>query len=114
MIDSHCHLTDPRLFEQLNAVLDRAAAAGVTRMITVGTQPEDDAAAVALCRGRENVRCTVGVHPNYCHEVELESVGRLRELQGDPTVVALGEMGLDYHHNFAALARQKQFFEAQL
>ncbi|HMB95056.1 MAG TPA: TatD family hydrolase [Tepidisphaeraceae bacterium] len=39
MIDSHCHLTDPRLFEQLDAVLSRAAAAGVKKMITIGTEP---------------------------------------------------------------------------
>src|SRR5690349_12617520 len=114
MIDSHCHLTDPRLFEQLDAVLSRAAAAGVTRMITVGTNPADDAAAIAVCRGRENVRCTVGVHPNYCHEVDFAEVPRLRELQRDPSVVALGEMGLDYHYDFADRARQRQFFEAQL
>jgi TatD DNase family protein len=114
MIDSHCHLTDPRLFEQFDGVLSRAAAAGVTRMITVGTHPADDAAAIAVCRGRENLRCTVGVHPNYCHEVDFAEVPRLRELQLDPSVVALGEMGLDYHHNFADRARQRQFFEAQM
>src|SRR5437764_13449722 len=109
MIDSHCHLTDPRLFEQLDAVLSRAAAAGVTRMITVGTNPADDEAAIAVCRGRENLRCTVGVHPNYCHEVEITEVPRLREMQCDPSVVALGEMGLDYHYDFADRARQRQF-----
>jgi TatD DNase family protein len=114
MIDSHCHLTDPRLFEQLDEVLSRAAAAGVTRMITVGTNPADDAAAIDVCRGRANLRCTVGVHPNYCHEVDFAEVPRLRELQRDPSVVALGEMGLDYHHNFADRARQRRFFEAQM
>jgi TatD DNase family protein len=114
MIDSHCHLTDPRLFEQLDDVLWRATAAGVTRMITVGTNPADDAAAIAVCRGRENLRCTVGVHPNYCHEVDFAEVPRLRELQRNPAVVALGEMGLDYHYDFADRARQGQFFEAQM
>src|SRR2546423_6953341 len=115
MIDSHCHLTDPRLFDQLEDVLTRAAAAGVNRMITVGTHPPDNAAAIAVCRGREDrLRCTVGVHPNYCHEVEFEEVARLREVQSDANVVALGEMGLDYHYNFADRARQRKFFEAQL
>jgi TatD DNase family protein len=114
MIDSHCHLTDPRLLEQLDDVLSRAAAVGVTRMITVGTEPADARAAIDLCRGRDNVRCTVGVHPNYCHEVEFEAIGALRELQTDPSVVALGEMGLDYHYDFADRARQRRFFEAQL
>jgi TatD DNase family protein len=115
MVDSHCHLTDPRLFEQLEDVLARAAAAGVSRMITVGTNPADDEAAIGVCRGRmDRLRCTVGVHPNYCHEVEFDEVARLRELQRDPAVVALGEMGLDYHYDFADRARQRKFFEAQL
>jgi len=115
MIDSHCHLTDPRLFEQLDDVLARARAAGVTRMITIGTEPADDRAAIDVCRGRPNLRCAIGVHPNYCHEVEFEpAIQGLRELQRDPSVVALGEMGLDYHHGFADHATQKRFFEAQL
>jgi len=114
MIDSHCHLTDPRLFEQLAAVIERARVAGVTRLVTIGTSPEDDRAAIELCKGRNNIRCAVGVHPNYCHEVEFSAVESLREMQKDASVVALGEMGLDYHHHFAERSRQKKFFEAQL
>ncbi|HEX3357292.1 MAG TPA: TatD family hydrolase [Tepidisphaeraceae bacterium] len=114
MIDSHCHLTDPRLHQQLDAVLSRAVAAGVSRMITIGTELEDDLKAIEVCRGRENLRCSIGVHPNYCHEVEFEKISILRELQKDPSVVALGEMGLDYHHNFADRTKQRKFFEAQL
>jgi TatD DNase family protein len=114
LIDSHCHLTDPRLHQQLDAVLSRAVAAGVSRMITIGTELEDDLKAIEVCRGRENLRCSIGVHPNYCHEVEFEKISILRELQKDPSVVALGEMGLDYHHNFADRTKQRKFFEAQL
>lgn len=114
MIDSHCHLTDPRLHSQLAGVLTRAAAAGVTRMITIGTDLADDEAAVALCRTLPNVRCAIGVHPNYTHEADLNELPRLRELQADPMVVALGEMGLDYHHQFASRQRQLAFFEPQL
>jgi TatD DNase family protein len=114
MVDSHCHLTDPRLLSQLEDVLARAAAANVTRVITIGTNPADAARAIELCRGRDNVRCAIGVHPNYCHEVEESELPRIREMQADPTVVALGEMGLDYHYNFADRARQRRFFEWQL
>jgi TatD DNase family protein len=115
MIDSHCHLTDPRLHEQLDDVLARAAAGGVSRIVTIGTNPKDDAAAIEVCKGRENLRCSIGVHPNYCHEVEEATyIATLRELQSDPSVVALGEMGLDYHYDFADRARQWRFFEAQL
>jgi TatD DNase family protein len=114
MIDSHCHLTDSRLLTQLPAVLARAAAAGVTRMITIGTTIDDAEAAIELCHQHANVRCAIGVHPNYTHEAQLSDLPRLRELQSDPTVVALGEMGLDYFHKYAPRERQLQFFEAQL
>jgi TatD DNase family protein len=114
MIDSHCHFTDPRLGSQLEAVLARARAAGVTRFITIGTGLADDEAAVALCRGRDDVRCAIGVHPNYSHEAEVADLPRLRDLQLDPAVVALGEMGLDYHHHFAPRQKQFQIFEPQL
>jgi TatD DNase family protein len=114
MIDSHCHLTDPRLHEQLDAVLSRAADAGVTRMISIGTNVPDDRGVIELCRGRANLRCAIGVHPNYCHEAKIEDVAELRELQRDRSVVALGEMGLDYFHKFADRATQVRFFEAQL
>src|SRR3982751_5303073 len=114
MIDTHCHLTDPRLLEQLGDVLGRAEAAGGTRMITIGTSLADDEAAVAICHGRPNLRCVVGVHPNYSHEADLNDLPRLRAIQADPSVVALGEMGLDYHHHFAPRARQYEVFEFQL
>src|SRR4051794_40921226 len=114
MIDSHCHLTDPRLKSQLDDVLHRAAEAGVSRMISIGTNLADDRDVIDLCRGRLNLRCSIGVHPNYCHESRIEDVQALRELQRDASVVALGEMGLDYHHDFADHTTQRKFFEAQL
>jgi TatD DNase family protein len=114
MIDTHCHLTDPRLFEQLDAVLARAEAAGVKRIVTVGTQPGDWGAALAVAKTRANVRCAVGGHPNNCHEFEFGDLARLREFCEDSAVVALGEMGLDYHHKFSSRQKQARYFEAQL
>jgi len=119
MIDSHCHLTDPRLFNQLEDVLARAKAAGVSRLITIGTDIADSRAAIAACRGRdgkvrENLRCVIGVHPNYTQQAMLEELPVLRDLSADPAVVALGEMGLDYFHKFADRKHQAAMFEAQL
>jgi TatD DNase family protein len=114
MIDTHCHLTDPRLLGQIEAVLTHAAAAGVERMVTIGTRPGDWEAALSVAAGRPNIRCALGVHPNHCREVELSEVANLRGLQHNPAVVALGEMGLDYHYEFAPKARQRQFLGAQL
>jgi TatD DNase family protein len=114
MIDTHCHLTDPRLLEQLEAVLSRAQSAGVTGMVSVATHPADWPAALELANTRGQLRCAIGVHPNYCHQVELDELPQLRGLQNHPSVVALGEMGLDYHYEYAPKSRQAQFLEAQL
>jgi TatD DNase family protein len=114
MIDTHCHLTDPRLAEQLDDVIERARIAGVTRMITIGTDLADDRDAIAVCRGREHVRCAIGIHPNYTQDATLADVPQLRVLQADPSVVALGEMGLDYFHQFADRGHQARLFEAQM
>lgn len=114
MIDTHCHLTDPRLACQLEAVLARAAAAGIERMVTIGTKPSDWEPALAITRDHSNVRCGLGVHPNHCHEVELDQLATLRGLQAQPGVLAVGETGLDYHYDFAPRSRQAEFFEAHL
>ncbi len=114
MIDTHCHLTDPRLGSQLRDVLDRAKAAGVTRLVTIGTSLQDDRAAIAVCQGRDFLRCAIGVHPNYSHEADLVELPLLRQLLSDHSVVALGEMGLDYFHHFAPRPRQFEVFEFQL
>lgn len=114
MIDTHCHLTDPRLEEQLDSVLHRASAAGVSRMVTIGTDLDDAMKCVELCRAIPNVRCAIGVHPSHCGHVRIEDLPQLRQLQADASVVALGEMGLDYHHDFAPRDRQKNVFEFQL
>ena len=114
MIDTHCHLTDPRLFEHLDAVLSRAAAAGVDRVVTIGTDVEDAQAAIEVCQRTANVRCAVGIHPNYSADARVEDVAKLRQLQQHPSVVALGEMGLDYHYDRAEPAHQRKIFEAQL
>jgi TatD DNase family protein len=114
MIDTHCHLTDPRLLGQLDGVLARAVATGVKRMVSIGTHPADWLAVLDLVKNHSNIRCAIGVHPNYCHQAELSDVAQLRGLQNNPAVVALGEMGLDYHYDFAPKSRQTEFLGAQL
>jgi len=114
MIDTHCHLTDPRLHEQLDDVLSRAREAGVERIITIGTASADDVSVLRLSRRLTHVRCAVGLHPNYVTEEELAALEALEGLQADPNVLALGEMGLDYHHKFAPRALQAKAFEFQL
>lgn len=114
MIDSHCHLTYEPLAKQLDDVLKRAAAAGVKRMITIGTDLADAQRAVELCRRHENIRCAIGIHPHHSGQAADEDVAWLRSLQQATAVVALGEMGLDYHYDFSPRERQAEIFTAQL
>jgi TatD DNase family protein len=115
MIDSHCHLTDPRLFEQIDGVLARAAEAGVGQIVTIGTDPLDAAAAIDLARRfPDQVRCAIGIHPNESGNYDVPAVQQIRMLAADPSVVALGEMGLDYFWDKVPKDRQRRVFEAQL
>jgi TatD DNase family protein len=116
MIDTHCHLTDENLLQQLPDVLARAAAAGVREMITIATDVADSGAAVELCRDHPQVRCTVGIHPNYAHAATAADVAKL-DVFLSPIgngVVAMGEMGLDYFHNHTPRDHQHAVFRAQL
>jgi len=114
MIDSHCHLTYSQLSDQLDAVLARAAEAGVVRMITIGTTVADARLAVDLCSRHANIRCAVGIHPHHAAEVAPDDLAALRELERRPEVLALGEMGLDYHYDFSPRPRQQEIFAQQL
>jgi TatD DNase family protein len=93
MIDTHCHLTDPRLLDQIAAVLDRAQSAGILEMVTIGTDPPDWEAAIALTKKYPNVRCAVGVHPNNCHEVPFERIADLRKYFPSPGTPGEGRGG---------------------
>jgi len=97
LIDTHAHLDFPDFANDLDALLDRAAAAGVTRIITIGTSIEGSRRAVALAEKYPQVFAVVGVHPNSAAEADTNFIDELRTLAQNPRVVALGETGLDYH-----------------
>ncbi|HEY1685473.1 MAG TPA: TatD family hydrolase [Tepidisphaeraceae bacterium] len=115
MTDSHCHLTDERLGDQLEAVIARANEVGVTRLVTIGTDLEDSARCIEICRSYPNVRCAVGLHPGSISEHEF-SISKLAELSQQPDVVAIGEIGLDYFwcKEPAQQEAQKKVFIEQL
>jgi TatD DNase family protein len=114
MIDTHCHLTDERLGKDLEGVLQRAHDAGVSRVVSVSVDLDDSRAAIEVCRARPDVRCAVGVHPNNSGPVSVEQIAQLEKLQAHPAVVALGEMGLDYHWQDVPRDHQAGIFQAQL
>lgn len=97
LIDTHAHLDFPDFGNELDAILARAAAAGVTRVVTIGTTVEGSRRAVALAGKYPNVFATIGVHPSNADEASDDCIAELRALAANPRVIALGEMGLDYH-----------------
>jgi len=97
LIDTHAHLDYPDFENDLPAVIDAARAAGVDRIITIGTGVESSRRAVALAEKFDAVFAVVGLHPTHVCEETGDWLGEIRTLAAHPKVVAIGETGLDYH-----------------
>jgi TatD DNase family protein len=116
LTDSHCHLDHEKFALDLDAVLTRAADAGVTRILCIGTgdgPPELDRA-IRLADRYEQIVATVGVHPHEAAKVTAQTYTDLRRLAAHPKVVAFGEIGLDYHYDFSPREIQREVFIEQL
>lgn len=118
LIDSHCHL-DPRAFGDdagVDAAVARAHEAGVDTMITIGSGYGFESAvrALAVVRRHPELRCTAGLHPHDAKDATDARLADLFALARAPEVVALGEMGLDYHYDFSPRDVQRAAFNAQM
>jgi TatD DNase family protein len=116
LTDSHCHLDAEKFAHDLDAVLERAAQAGVTRMLSIGTgdgPPELDRA-IHLADRYSQIYASVGVHPHDASKVTPKTFDALRTLGQHPKVVAFGEIGLDYHYDFSPREVQREVFIEQL
>jgi TatD DNase family protein len=114
MIDTHCHLNDSKAFPDPRAEIDAALAAGVNRLIVVGTHPPDWANTISLAEAYEEVFAIVGWHPNYTAEYDRSSLAELESLLNHPRVLALGEIGLDYHWDYSPRMTQFDALKDQL
>jgi len=96
-IDTHVHLGDPRFDEDRSAVIARAAAAGVSRLVEIGDSPREWERSLALSREHPGmVRCALGIHPYHVPMLDAEALDALAKAASSPEVVAVGEFGLDY------------------
>ncbi len=116
LTDSHCHLDSEKFAGDLEESVARARAAGVNRFLAIGTGegPPDLEAGIRLAARFESFWATVGVHPHDAGKAAPETFARLRTLAQHPKVVALGEIGLDYHYDFAPRDVQQRVFREQL
>jgi TatD DNase family protein len=116
LVDSHVHLDDPKFDADREAVIERALAAGVERMMAIGTGtgPPDLETAIRQAERYPFIFATVGVHPHDASKATPETFARLRQLAAHPKVLAIGEIGLDYHYDFSPRDVQQSVFRKQL
>ncbi len=114
VIDSHCHLDFPDFAEELDAVVARAEAAGVERLVTISTKVARGAAYQALAERFTNVYFTIGTHPHQAAEEPVVDAAAIRGFAAHPKCVGLGEAGLDYHYDYAPREVAERVFRAQI
>ena len=116
LFDTHCHLDDPRLTADIDDVLQRAAAAGVDRMTTIGCAKDIEGldSAPSLARRYAQVSATVGVHPHDASAYDNALHDALAAKAAADEVVAVGEMGLDFHYDNSPRDAQREAFRRQV
>ncbi|MEN6357353.1 MAG: TatD family hydrolase [Armatimonadota bacterium] len=114
IIDTHAHLTDPKFSDDLDEVIERANEAGIARIIVCGDSIASSRYAVDLANKYECVFATVGVHPHDSKSYDDKTAGQLAGLSRCDKVLAIGEIGLDFHYDFSPRADQFRAFEAQI
>lgn len=107
LFDTHCHLNLPEAFPDPTAAIEEAREAGVTRFVVVGIDGPSNSRAVELAQSFEGVYAAVGWHPNSAATWGPEARAQVETLLKHPRTVALGEIGLDYHWDFATPEQQK-------
>jgi len=111
VIDTHAHLTS---LDDAGEAVGRAAEAGVTRILTVGTNVDDCRRALALAEEHDGVFAILGIHPHEAASVGSDAVREVCRMQNHPKAVAVGEIGLDWFRNYAPSDDQLRLFDAQL
>jgi TatD DNase family protein len=112
VIDTHAHLD--ACAEPADELVARARAAGVVRIVSVGSGLESCRETLAIASRHDCVFAALGIHPHQAAEPDAEGLDELRELFSDPRAVAVGETGLDHYRDYAAHDRQLDLFERQL
>jgi TatD DNase family protein len=114
LVDSHCHLDFPDFADELDAVVERARAAGIGRIVTISTRVKRHDQVLAIAERFADVFCSVGTHPHHAQEELDLTVNDLVARTRHPRVVAIGEAGLDYHYHYSPVAAQEQGFRRHI
>lgn len=114
LFDTHCHIDLEEFDEDRDEVIGRAQSEGVTRLLTIAVTADSSKATVDLAESHDHVYAAVGIHPNYCSEVNAGDWDRVCELTKHEKVIALGETGLDYYRDYAPAEVQEDYFDRHL
>src|ERR1700728_759113 len=114
LIDSHCHLDFPDFAAELDAVVARARAAGIERMVTISTRVHRRTEVLAIADRFADVYRSVGTHPHYAHEELDIGTADLVARTRNPKIVAIGEAGLDYHYDNSPREAQERGFRTHI
>ncbi len=114
LFDTHAHLHDPWIGDDLPQVMARATEAGVERIVTIGCSLKDSRNAIAVAEQYDTVWATVGLHPHDAKDWNADLEAEFRRLAAHERVVAIGEIGLDFYRNLSPHADQYRAFEGQL
>ncbi|MCA9074928.1 MAG: TatD family hydrolase [Planctomycetaceae bacterium] len=114
LIDTHAHLDEQTFDVDREEVLQRAADAGVERILTIGINVATSRAAVELAEQYEMLSAVVGIQPNYVHDVQPGDWEVIEELVTHPQVVGIGETGLDRYWDYAPIDLQREYFDRHL
>jgi len=115
LIDTHCHLNDPKLADRVDETVEAAHQAGVVHMIDVICSGSDIGTALAILGRHANVSLVAGIHPHEAGKFSPEDLDRVVALwRNESRVVAAGELGLDYFYDFSPRPVQQALFRKQL
>ncbi len=114
LVDSHCHLDFPDFADELDAVVLRARAAGIGRMITISTRVKKHAQVLAIAEKFPDVFCSIGTHPHSAKDELDVTATDLIACAAHPKIVAIGEAGLDYHYDKSPRADQAKSFREHI
>jgi TatD DNase family protein len=110
LVDSHCHLDFPDFSGELDAIIGRARAVGVGRIVTISTRIKRHGDLLAIAERYADVFCSIGTHPHNAHEELDVTIDEIVRASEHPKVVAIGEAGLDYHYDYSPRDAQERGF----
>ena len=110
IVDSHCHLDFPELFQELDEIVDRAINTGVNRMVTICTKPSNNKTTIGIVERFPEIFYAQGIHPHYAATEPAISIESLISLSKHPKMIGIGESGLDYYYTKETAQVQEESF----